>query len=74
MNNACFGKTKENFRGRIDLKTAFNEKYLTKYQSLPTWKGNITYEEGEDKFVIMEMGKKKVKLDKPLYAGFTILD
>ena len=39
MMNACFGKTMENVRGRVDLKTAFDEKYLVKYQSLPTWKG-----------------------------------
>ena len=74
MNNACFGKTMENVRGRIDLKAAFDGEYLVKYQSLPTWKGNTIYGEGEDKFVMMEMGKKKVKLDKPIYAGFTILD
>ena len=68
MNKACFGKNLEDVRGRIDLKASFDKTYLVKYMSLPSWKGNTRYGEGEKHFVVMEMGKKKVKLDSA-YAG-----
>ena len=33
MNNAVFGKSMENVRGRVDVKCAFDDKYLSKYTS-----------------------------------------
>ena len=77
MNNAVFGKTMENVRGRMDVKCAFDEEYFKKYTSKPNFNTadyiDLSYD-GTKYFMLMMIDKKKVKLDKPIYAGFTILD
>ena len=37
MNNYVFGKTMENIKNRIEIKTAFDSKYLQKYVSKPNF-------------------------------------
>lgn len=75
MNNAVFGKTMENVRGRIDIKVAFNDAYQIKYLSKPNClKPPKPFKKDGKEFSLIEMSKVKVKLDKPIYAGFTILD
>ena len=74
MNNAVFGKTMENVRDRVEIKCAFDEDYFKKYTTKPTFKYSSKFGDGEKYFMIMEMGKKVVELNKPIYAGFTILD
>lgn len=74
MNNSVFGKTMENVRDRIEVKLAFDETYFRKYTSKPNYKNTTKYGDDENFFMLMEMSKNSVKLDKPIYAGFTILD
>jgi hypothetical protein len=74
MNNACFGKTMENVRGRIELKLAFDDKYQKKYQSKANYKNTTPYHIDDNQFSIIQLSKTNVKLDKPIYAGFSILD
>ena len=72
MNNAVFGKTMENVRDRIELKTAFDEEYYKKYVSKPNFNSSKILV--DDKMMLMKLDRKTVKLDKPIYAGFSILD
>lgn len=72
MNNAVFGKTMENVRDRIDLKVAFDEDYYKKYVGMPNFNSSKILV--DDKMMLMKLDKKTVKLDKPIYAGFTILE
>lgn len=74
MNNSVFGKTMENVRGRINLKVAFDDVYQKKYQSKPNWKSTKPYHIDNKTFSIMNLSKTTVNLDKPIYAGFSILD
>jgi hypothetical protein len=61
-------------RGRIDLKVAFDDEYQKKYMSKPNFKSLKPFKKDDKEFSIMELTKNIVKLDKPIYAGFTILD
>ena len=72
MNNSVFGKSMENVRDRIEIKTAFDEKYFRKYISKPNFHSSKTLV--EDKMVLMKLNKKTVQLNKPIYAGFSILE
>ena len=72
MNNAVFGKTMENVRDRIEIKTAFDDKYFRKYVSKPNFHSSKTLV--EDKMILMKLNKKIVQLNKPIYAGFSILE
>ena len=72
MNNAVFGKTMENVRDRIEIKTAFDAKYLQKYVSKPNFHSSKILV--DDKMVLMKLNKKTVQLNKPIYAGFSILE
>jgi hypothetical protein len=72
MNNAVFGKTMENVRDRIEIKTAFDEKYYKKYVSKPNFHSSKTLV--VDKMMLMKLSKKTVQLNKPIYAGFSILE
>jgi hypothetical protein len=72
MNNSVFGKTMENVRGRIDMKIATTEKYSLKYTNRPNCK---TWSKlGERNINMIILSKTQVKLDKPIYAGFCILE
>ena len=71
LNNSVYGKTLENVRGRIDYKIVTNSKSARKYISRPTFKtSNII----ADEVVGIEMRKQKVVLDKPIFAGFAVLE
>ena len=74
MNNSVFGKTMENVRGRIQVECCFNDKRQEHLQSKTTFKSTTPYHNGDNTFSLVELSKKIVKLDKPIYAGFTILD
>ena len=74
MNNSVFGKTMENVRGRIQVECCFNDERQKHLQSKTTFKSTTPYHNGDNTFSIVELSKKIVKLDKPIYAGFTILD
>jgi hypothetical protein len=74
IKNSVFGKTMENVRGRIQVECCFNDERQKHLQSKTTFKSTTPYHNGDNTFSIVELSKKIVKLDKPIYAGFTILD
>jgi hypothetical protein len=72
INNCVFGKCMENVRDRIEIKATFDSKYLEKYVSKPNFHSSKVLV--DDKMVLMKSNKKKVQLNKPIYADFTILE
>ena len=71
MNNAVFGKTMENLRNRVNIKLVQNDNKFKKLISSPSF--NYFKILNED-LVAVHMHKKKLKLDRPIYAGFSVLD
>ena len=71
MNNAVFGKTMENIRKHRNIKLVTTDKKRNKLVSEPNYH-TINYI-SEDLSVI-EMNKTKVKMNKPIYLGLSILD
>lgn len=71
LNNSVFGKTMENKRNRGNIRIIKDIKKLENALSQPTFK-NIYYV-GKN-FIQIETHKKKVKLDTPLFLGFSILE
>ena len=68
MNNSIFGKTMENIRKQIKLVTT--DKKRSKLVSEPNYHTlNLISED----LLIMEMKKTKVKMNKPIYLGLSIL-
>ena len=71
MNNAVFGKTMENIRKHRNIKLVTTDKKRNKLVSEPNYhKINYISEE----LSIVEMNKTKVKMNKPIYLGLSILD
>ena len=71
MNNAVYGKTMEDVRNHIEAKVVTSEKSL-EYQIK-----NIRFKSAKvfcDNLAFVELEKKEVVLNKPIYCGFTILD
>ena len=67
MNNAVFGKTMENVRKHRDIKLVKTDKKRSKLVSEPNY--HIS------KYLsIIEMNKTRVKMNKPIYLGLSILD
>ena len=71
MNNAVFGKTMGNIRKHRDIKLVITNKKRNKLVSEPNYH-TINYI-SED-LSIIEMNKTKVKMNKPIYLGLSVLD
>ena len=71
MNNSVFGKTMENIRKHRDIKLVTTEKKRSKLVSEPNYHTiNLISED----LSITEMKKTKVKMNKPIYLGLSILE
>ena len=71
MNNAVFGKTMENVRKHRDIKLVKTDKKRNKLVSEPNYH---TMKLIDNNLAIIEMKKFKVKMNKPIYLGLSILD
>ena len=71
MNNTVFGKTMENFRKHRDIKLVKTDKKGNKLVSEPIFH---TMKLIDNNLAIIEMRKVKVKMNKPIYLGLSILD
>ena len=71
MNNAVFGKTMENVRKHRDIKLVRTDKKRNKLVSEPNYH---TMKLIDDNLAIIEMRKLKVKMNKPIYLGLSILE
>ena len=71
MNNSVFGKTMENIRKHRDIKLVTTDKKRGKFVSEPNYHTiNLISED----LSIIEMKKTKVKMNKPIYLGLSILE
>ena len=71
MNNSVFGKTMENIRKHRDIKLVTTGKKRSKLVSEPNYH-TINLISGD--LSIIEMKKTKVKMNKPIYLGLSILE
>ena len=71
MNNAVFGKTMENVRKHRDIKLVKTDKKRNKLVSEPNYH---TMKLTDNNLAIIEMREVKVKMNKPIYLGLSILD
>ena len=77
MNNAVFGKTMENVRGRINFHLTNNPVEITKLASRLTYKSHTVFDYNgkEDTGLFgIHLHKTKVILNKPIFVGQAILD
>ena len=71
MNKSVFGKTMENIRKHRDIKLVTTDKKRNKLVSEPNYHTiNLISED----LSIIEMKKTKVKMNKPIYLGLSILE
>ena len=71
MNNAVFGKTMENVRKHRDIKLVTTDKKRSKLVSEPNYH---TINCISENLSIIEMRRTKVKMNKPIYLGLSILE
>ena len=71
MNNAVFGKTMENVRKHRNIKLVKTDKKRNKLVSEPNYH---TMKLIDEDLAIIEMKKVKVKMNKPIYLGLSILE
>ena len=71
MINSVYGKTMENLRKRINVRLINNAEDFLRYTSKPTYITHKIF--GKDYAAIPEI-KPVLILNKPIYAGFTVLD
>ena len=71
MNNSVFGKTMENIRKHKDIKLVTTDKKRSKLVSEPNYH---TINLISENLSITEMKKTKVKMNKPIYLGLSILE
>ena len=71
MNNSVFRKTIENVRKHRDIKLVTTEEKRIKLVSEPNYHTTKRFSEN---LLAIEMKKTKVKMNKPIYLGMSILD
>ena len=71
MNNSVFGKTMENVRNHRDIKLVTSEKRRKRLVSEPNYHSCKKF---SNHLMAIEMKKTRVKINKPLYLGMSILD
>ena len=71
MNNSAFGKTMENLRKRRDIKLVTTYRRRNQLVSEPNYHTAKYFSEN---LLVIEMKKTKVKMNRPIYLGFSILD
>ena len=71
MNNSVFGKTMENIRKHRDIKLVTTDRKRSKLVSEPKYH---TINLISEYLSIIEMKKTKVKMNKPIYLGLSILE
>ena len=71
MNNSVFGKTMENVRNHRDIKLVTSNKRRKRLVSEPNYHSCKKF---SDHLMAIEMKNTRVKMNKPLYVGMTILD
>ena len=71
MNNSVFGKTMENVRNHRDIKLVTSNKRRSVLASEPNYHSSKRIPKD---FMILEMRKVEVKINKLIYLGQAILD
>ena len=71
MNNPVYGKTMENVRKHRDVKLVTTDKKRSKLVSEPNY---ITINCISENLSIIKMRRTKVKMNKPIYLGLSILE
>ena len=71
MNNAVFGKKMENVRKHRDIKLVTTDKRRNQLVTEPNYYAIKYFSEN---LLAIEMKKKKVKMNKPVYLGLPILE
>ena len=71
MNNSVFGKTMKNVRNHRDIKLITSEKRRKRLVSEPNYHSCKKF---SNHLMAIEMKKTRVKMNKPLYLGMSILD
>ena len=71
LNNAVYGRTRENMRKRIKAKIIKNEKNLKKHTARS---GYINYGYYGKRLIVMHEKKEQLTLNKPIYVGNTVLE
>ena len=70
-NNSVFGKTMKNVRKHTDIKLVTTDKKRNQLVSEPNYHETKYFSEN---VLAIEMNKIKVKMKKPTYLGFSILE
>ena len=70
MNNAVFGKAMENVRKHRDIKLVTTDKRRNRLVSEPNYHTTKWFSEK----LAIEMKKTKVKMNKPIYLGLSVLE
>ena len=71
MNNSVFGKTVEKVRKHRDIKLVTTDEKINELVSEPNYHTTKRFSEN---LLAIEMKKTKVKMNKPIYLGMSILD
>ena len=71
MNNSVFGKTMENIRNHKDMKLVKSDKKYRKHVMKPNFKDGHLFSKH---LFAVEMGKREITMNKPVYLGQAILD
>ena len=71
MDNSVFGRTMENVRNHRDIKLVTSEKRRKRLVSEPNYHSCKKF---SDHLMAIEMKKTRVKINKSLYLGMSILD